>query len=1176
MKSNQWMALVCSFVVVLLVGARVAPANTPLEDLYETLVEDAASATDRMVIQSDVLTVELAAEFPRVITYQWKASKAVFHGQEEVLTEVAINGTNYVPTVECLAEGNTATYTLNLPELKVAMTLRFQVEGNVVAFDVTEIQESGDVKVLDFSIPNHALISVRDTQAGAALASNLVPKGDQEMGPLADKGIDEKPLKCTYVILSTDQLAATIYNNVLLDTERLYIQTIQAEGFKKSNVWNPVWTYRPVWDGQPVEIFQLPMCKVVINPDVNGDGKVDWQDGALGYRQVMDKPYGYEFVPDTVNSQIAMNFASWAQHPFLRVLDNAKKTYLYTDGLTQDIQFKGYQSEGHDSAHPDYGGNVNKRAGGADELNYVMRRMADFNVRPGVHINATEYHKEAHSFDYELANTNKVGWAWLDNSYYTEKRYDIVSGKLYKRIDEMAAELPDLKWVYVDVYFGTGWDAYKIVDRLNYHGWPTYTEFEGYMERGATWFHRPSKPAGLGVKGRIPRFIQNHLKDSWLHAPMLRGAFDVGFMGWHSERDVHVWLRNTYVVNLPSKYMQHFPVLRWENGAIDLEGGVTIREEGDTVKLSRNGKLLATAEYKGQKRKPQNNKLFIPWSPKEPTKVYHWNDAGGKSTWELPESWEGAATLRLYRLSGQGRTFVREIPVVEGKISLNVLPRTPYVVYNGMPPAQPEIAWGEGSVVKDPGFDSHGFTTWSRTSSTNHLNHIYIKNDDKGQTHLRVGGNGGADATVSQVLYGLESGQTYSASVWVELTGERTAAIGVRKAKLVGDMENQLPKAKWKLVSVDSDEPAEKVHGGLGKHAFDNDPSTFWHTKWSGEKTPYPHEICIDLGETVVLDRLYYLPRSDNDNGTIHDFEFYAGMDTNDWGTAVAKGAFRKGPGKQAFGVDLSSPVKARYVRLVALSQVSGEPFASIAELGLTGTIGDKVAEKIPLDVRSEVGKTNVKNYSDNCVKYLTNYQRIKVLFDVPEDATELELYLEASAGTSDSIADFDDVRVVKARRTDFGDHYFFEDFENIDEGWGPFVYGFRGNMRVHLAETHKPYTSDTLDGQYSLKSKETSAALNFRTLPALLPLAPETTYRLSFDYLCDVDGQYSVIVASDEGGKDAGVLRTALTGEKRAHQKFGATFKTGPYGDYYIGFVKNAKGDGILSIDNLTIDIVK
>jgi len=48
------------------------------------------------------------------------------------------------------------------------------------------------------------------------------------------------------------------------------------------------------------------------------------------------------------------------------------------------------------------------------------------------------------------------------------------------------------------------------------------------------------------------------------------------------------------------------------------------------------------------------------------------------------------------------------------------------------------------------------------------------------------------------------------------------------------------------------------------------------------------------------------------------------------------------------------------------------------------------------------------------------------------------------------------------------------------------------------------------------------------------------------------------------------------LVGEKRAHKKFKATFKTGPHGDYYIGFAKNEKGDGILSIDNFAIDMVK
>ncbi len=32
---------------------------------------------------------------------------------------------------------------------------------------------------------------MRDTQPGAAIASNLTPKGDQEMGPLVDKGMDK-------------------------------------------------------------------------------------------------------------------------------------------------------------------------------------------------------------------------------------------------------------------------------------------------------------------------------------------------------------------------------------------------------------------------------------------------------------------------------------------------------------------------------------------------------------------------------------------------------------------------------------------------------------------------------------------------------------------------------------------------------------------------------------------------------------------------------------------------------------------------------------------------------------------------------------------------------------------------------------------------------------------------
>jgi hypothetical protein len=451
-----------------------------------------------------------------------------------------------------------------------------------------------------------------------------------------------------------------------------------------------------------------------------------------------------------------------------------------------------------------------------------------------------------------------------------------------------------------------------------------------------------------------------------------------------------------------------------------------------------------------------------------------------------------------------------------------------------------------------------------------------IRNDVKGQTHLRVQGNDGAGATISQVLYGLEGGKTYSASVWVELSGERSATIGVRPFR--GYLEEpELPKTKWSVVHVDSEEPAEGEAGGLGRHAIDNDPATIWHSQWAAARPGHPHELQVDLGETVELRGFTYLPRPAQSNGTILDYAFYAGLSPEDWGEPLAKGAFNERKrGSKKFTVEFPETVRARYIRLVALSEIAGQPFTSAAEVGVLAKAQGKEQEAGAFEeVRASVHKTAVRNYSDNSAKYLTNYQRIKVLFDLPEGEDAAELYLQASPGAPGSIADFDDVRVVEATRTPQGDHYFFEDFEHIDEGWGPFIYGFQGSMRVHLAETNEPYTDDTLDGQFSLKSKETSATLNFRSLPALLPLPPNTTFRLSFDYLCDVNEQYSVIVATDEGGDEAEALRAPLPGEKRERQKYTGTFATGAFDDYYLGFVKNQDGDGILSIDNVAIDIV-
>jgi endo-alpha-N-acetylgalactosaminidase len=239
------------------------------------------------------------------------------------------------------------------------------------------------------------------------------------------------------------------------------------------------------------------------------------------------------------------------------------------------------------------------------------------------------------------------------------------------------------------------------------------------------------------------------------------------------------------------------------------------------------------------------------------------------------------------------------------------------------------------------------------------------------------------------------------------------------------------------------------------------------------------------------------------------------------------------------------------------------------------------------------VNKTAFTNYSDNSDKYLTRYQRIKALFQFPKDQNAVYfLNLGVDLADEDASVCFDDVRVVKTVKPNLKGHTFFEDFENVDEGWGPFVYGYKGNMRTHLSEKHEPFTNDTIDGQFSLKTFDEADGLNFRSLPALLPFKPNTKYRLAFDYLTQNDGQYEVVLRSDEGGEKAERLAKPLAGKDLERQAFSAEFTTGPHGDYYVGFVKKPvkiaeeapkdknqpKRDNraVLVIDNFAVDEVK
>ena len=152
--------------------------------------------------------------------------------------------------------------------------------------------------------------------------------------------------------------------------------------------------------------------------------------------------------------------------------------------------------------------------------------------------------------------------------------------------------------------------------------------------------------------------------------------------------------------------------------------------------------------------------------------------------------------------------------------------------------------------------------------------------------------------------------------------------------KMVKDIMQQMKQNQQntglQIAFASSQEPDE----GDAAYLVDGDPSTIWHTMYSITLAKYPHWVDFDAGKQKVIKGFTYLARQDGSlNGCIKDYEIYVSNDNKTWGEPVAKGCFEKTAKLQK--VMFGKPVKARYVRLRALNEQSGQDYASGAEFTL-------------------------------------------------------------------------------------------------------------------------------------------------------------------------------------------------------------------------------------------------
>ncbi len=128
----------------------------------------------------------------------------------------------------------------------------------------------------------------------------------------------------------------------------------------------------------------------------------------------------------------------------------------------------------------------------------------------------------------------------------------------------------------------------------------------------------------------------------------------------------------------------------------------------------------------------------------------------------------------------------------------------------------------------------------------------------------------------------------------------------------------------WSL-AVSSFEAGE----GEAANAIDGDTDTFWHTQWSGDSPKHPHTLTVDMKKIVVVTGVELVHRLGNPNGRIGRFSLQVSLDGNSWQEVVRDASCGTGGSHREI---LPKPVQAGHIRLVALTEVTGKEWTSLAE----------------------------------------------------------------------------------------------------------------------------------------------------------------------------------------------------------------------------------------------------
>lgn len=147
-------------------------------------------------------------------------------------------------------------------------------------------------------------------------------------------------------------------------------------------------------------------------------------------------------------------------------------------------------------------------------------------------------------------------------------------------------------------------------------------------------------------------------------------------------------------------------------------------------------------------------------------------------------------------------------------------------------------------------------------------------------------------------------------------------------ASLTMTGQKDLSRDNWTVTAntENSDAPISRV--------LDGDESTFWHSKWAGGKTPYPHLVTIDMKEENYVSSVTVVRRKDK--GDTKRLQIYVSTDKENWGDVVGELSWSSASDTPTKEVTISKNVCGQYLLIKSIDGYE-DNVTSLAEIYVKG-----------------------------------------------------------------------------------------------------------------------------------------------------------------------------------------------------------------------------------------------